>query len=64
MEYMEFMEQYSKEHYCCPKCHSDKIDLLGRVTGYLSTTVEHFNNAKQDEFHNRKKHTSKSQLTD
>ena len=49
---------------CCPKCHSDKIDLLGRVTGYLSTTVEHFNNAKQDEFHNRKKHTSKSQLTD
>ena len=49
---------------CCPKCHSDKIDLLGRVTGYLSTTVEHFNNAKQDEFHNRKKHTSKSQLID
>ena len=49
---------------CCPKCHSDKIDLLGRVTGYLSTTVEHFNHAKQDEFHNRKKHTSKSQLID
>ena len=49
---------------CCPKCHSDKIDLLGRVTGYLSTTVEHFNNAKQDEFYNRKKHTSKSQLID
>ena len=49
---------------CCPKCHSDKIDLLGRVTGYLSTTVEHFNHAKQDEFYNRKKHTSKSQLID
>ena len=41
---------------CCPKCGCDKIDKLGRVTGYLSTTVEHFNKAKQAEFKNRTKH--------
>ena len=46
----------------CPKCGSNKIDMLGRVTGYLSTTVEHFNRAKQDEFRNRKLHTSNSIL--
>ena len=40
----------------CPKCGCDKIDQLGRVTGYLSTTVEHFNNAKKDEFTNRVNH--------
>ena len=46
----------------CPKCGSNKIDMLGRVTGYLSTTVEHFNKAKQDEFYHRKLHTSNSIL--
>ena len=40
----------------CPRCGCDKIDQLGRVTGYLSTTVEHFNNAKKDEFKNRVNH--------
>lgn len=40
----------------CPKCGSDKLDQLGRVTGYLSTTVEHFNNGKKKEFHDRVKH--------
>ena len=40
----------------CPKCGCDKIDQLGRVTGYLSTTVEHFNKAKQAEFKNRTNH--------
>lgn len=40
----------------CPKCGCEKLDQLGRVTGYLSTTVEHFNNAKQAEFRNRVNH--------
>ena len=40
----------------CPRCGCDKIDQLGRVTGYLSTTVEHFNKAKQAEFKNRTNH--------
>ena len=40
----------------CPKCGCEKIDQLGRVTGYLSTTVEHFNKAKQAEFKNRTNH--------
>lgn len=40
----------------CPKCGCEKIDQLGRITGYLSTTVEHFNKAKQAEFKNRANH--------
>ena len=40
----------------CPKCGCEEIDQLGRVTGYLSTTVKHFNHAKQEEFKNRVNH--------
>ena len=40
----------------CPKCGSKDIDELGRVTGYLSTTVKHFNEGKQQEFRQRIKH--------
>ena len=40
----------------CPKCGCKEIDELGRVTGYLSTTVKHFNYAKQEEFKHRIKH--------
>jgi len=40
----------------CPRCGSCEIDELGRVTGYLSTTVKHFNEAKRDEFYNRTEH--------
>lgn len=40
----------------CPRCGCDEIDQLGRVTGYLSTTVKHFNYAKQEEFKNRVNH--------
>lgn len=42
----------------CPKCGCKTKNLLGRVTGYLSTTVEHFNNGKKDEFKDREKHVS------
>ena len=47
---------YDSELQKCPKCGHDKIIRLGRVTGYLSTTVEHFNKGKQDEFYDRVKH--------
>lgn len=33
----------------CPKCGSNNIERLARVTGYLSTSVEHFNKGKQAE---------------
>lgn len=41
---------------CCPKCECPEIDELGRICGYLSTTVKHFNKGKQDEFYDRVKH--------
>ena len=41
----------------CPVCGSHSIDQLRRVTGYLSTTVKHFNYGKQKEVENRVKHT-------
>lgn len=47
---------YDGELECCPKCGSEKIIRLGRITGYLSTTVEHFNSGKQKEFKDRVKH--------
>ena len=40
----------------CPKCGCEEITRLGRITGYLSTTVDHFNKGKQDEFYDRIKH--------
>ena len=42
---------------CCPKCGHTEYRNIGRVTGYLSTEVEHFNHGKQDEFYDREKHT-------
>jgi len=42
----------------CPQCGNEDIDRLRRVTGYLSTTVKHFNWGKQDEVAHRVKHTS------
>lgn len=41
---------------CCPECGSTDIWRLRRVTGYLSTTYEHFNIGKQDEVLKRVKH--------
>ena len=44
---------------CCPKCHSDKIDLLGRVTGYLTGDYKTaFNTGKQQETEDRFRHSS------
>ena len=47
---------YDTELEECPKCGCNKIIRLGRITGYLSTTVEHFNAGKQKEFKDRVKH--------
>lgn len=43
----------------CPECGSRNIEHLRRVTGYLSTTYEHFNLGKQDETKDRVKHINK-----
>lgn len=40
----------------CPECGSRNVEHLRRVTGYLSTTYEHFNLGKQDETKDRVKH--------
>ena len=47
---------YDSEIECCPKCGSNKVIRLGRITGYLSTTIEHFNSGKKKEFKDRVKH--------
>ena len=47
---------YDSNLECCPKCGSNEIIKLGRITGYLSTTIEHFNHGKQKEFKDRVKH--------
>ena len=41
----------------CPECHSENIEILGRVTGYLSSDYRNFNKGKQQEFKKRVKHT-------
>jgi len=40
----------------CPKCGSNAIMRLRRVTGYLSSDYHHFNLGKQDEVEHRVKH--------
>ena len=40
----------------CPKCGSDKIERLRRVTGYLSCDYRNFNKGKQVEVEEREKH--------
>ena len=46
----------------CPVCgadHEEWINDFARITGYLSTTVRHFNDAKKDEFRDRYVHVKK-----
>ena len=40
----------------CPKCGSDTIERLRRVTGYLSCDYRKFNKGKQSEVEDREKH--------
>ena len=41
----------------CPKCGSHNIEHLARITGYLTTSVEKMNKAKQAEVKDRFKHS-------
>ena len=51
---------YDEELRECPKCGCDEIIRLGRITGYLSTTIEHFNAGKKQEFEHRVDHIGQS----
>lgn len=50
---------YTGEFDECPKCHSHKIKRLRRITGYLSSDVNHFNPGKKVEESERVKHTDR-----
>jgi len=39
-------------NYECPDCHSHKVNVLSRVTGYMQV-VSGWNSAKKEEFENR-----------
>lgn len=41
----------------CPACGSHNIEHLARITGYLTTSIEKMNKAKQAEVHDRFKHS-------
>lgn len=41
----------------CPRCNSDKIERLRRVTGYLTTDYNNFNKGKVAEVEDRVKHS-------
>lgn len=41
----------------CPKCGSDDINILARVTGYLTTDVRKWNHGKQAEWEDRVTHS-------
>ena len=49
---------YTGDFSKCPKCGSEDILSLKRVTGYLSTDYRHFNNGKQQEVEMRVKHVN------
>jgi ribonucleoside-triphosphate reductase len=40
---------------CCPVCGAGSVRRVRRITGYLST-IDHFNDSKQAELHNRVAH--------
>jgi len=42
-------------NYVCPDCHSHKVSVLSRVTGYLQE-VGGWNVAKKQEFEDRKRY--------
>ena len=49
----------------CPRCHRHEtaeqpMERIRRITGYLVGSLEHFNNAKRAEEHDRVKHQTVS----
>lgn len=49
-------ENADKEMISCPKCGSNRIDKLQRITGYLVGTTDRWNNAKLSELNDRTTH--------
>ncbi len=49
-------ENADKEMTSCPKCGSNRIDKLQRITGYLVGTTDRWNNAKLSELNDRTTH--------
>jgi ribonucleoside-triphosphate reductase len=49
-------ENAEKEMKVCPKCGSENIDTLQRITGYLVGTTSRWNNAKLCELRDRVTH--------
>ena len=43
----------------CPMCHSENIDTIQRITGYLVGTTSRWNKGKLAELHDRVTHTGK-----
>lgn len=48
----------------CPCCGSTNVEMLRRITGYLSTDYTYFNKGKQQEVQDRAKHSSKYGILD
>lgn len=46
-------ENAEKDIECCPKCGSDHIDTIQRITGYLVGTVDSWNDGKRAELKDR-----------
>lgn len=51
-------EDATKGLKVCPKCGSHNIDVLARVTGYLTSSVSKWNSGKKAELKDRVKHIS------
>ena len=50
-------ENTEKELKVCPKCGSEHIDRLQRITGYLVGTTDRWNKAKLSELNDRVTHS-------
>jgi ribonucleoside-triphosphate reductase len=51
-------ESGSELFHTCPKCNSDNVDVLERITGYLVGTVGRWNSGKKAELRDRVSHIS------
>lgn len=51
-------EDGSAKFETCPKCGSDHVDILERITGYLVGTTDRWNSGKKAELKHRVSHTS------
>ena len=49
-------EDAQKDLHVCPRCGSENIDTLQRITGYLVGTTDRWNSAKLAELKDRETH--------